>query len=371
MAAAAGHTWIGSAGMAVELSSYERMFRRAGLPLFIVGFSATRDVFNRFTPLFATVFIAEVLLAAKADWSIGVNIAATLAGLVILVLASGLVNRIRGRAFLALPDRFGRPELAVFVLAPAILPLIFGGQVRSALLAVAGNLALVAVVYLVWGFGLLAIVRWAVRRMAGQLATSLALLSRALAPLLIFALVLFVNTEMWQVFSSMSEVALLLVGGGLAALAALFVAVRIPPEVHRIEDETGAGGPPLGRREQINVGLVMMVSQALQVFVVTVGVAVLFVAFGALAIGPEILRSWGIESPRSVLAFTLLGQQVEITDALLRVAGGIAAFTGLYFAIAVVTDARYREEFFDELTGEMRAIFIARSEYLGALAARS
>jgi hypothetical protein len=257
----------------------------------------------------------------------------------------------------------------VFALAPAALPLIFGGQLGSALATVVGNVALVGLVYVIWGYGLPAIVRWAGRRVVGQLATSLALLARALSPLLIFALVLFVNTEMWQVFSTMSTVSLLLVGSGLAAVALVFLAVRITPEVRRIEAETGAGGPPLRRREKLNVGLVMMVSQALQVLVATVGVAALFVGFGAIAIGPQIIESWGIPAPRSVVAFDSLGQHFEITDALLRVAGGIAVFTGLYFAIAVVTDSSYREEFFDGLADEMREIFIARTEYLRMLTA--
>src|SRR5262245_5162126 len=50
---------VGSAGMTAELADYERMFRRAGVPLFIVDFSATRDVLNRFTPLFALVSSAR------------------------------------------------------------------------------------------------------------------------------------------------------------------------------------------------------------------------------------------------------------------------------------------------------------------------
>jgi hypothetical protein len=52
---------------------------------------------------------------------------------------------------------------------------------------------------------------------------------------------------------------------------------------------------------------------------------------------------------------------------LLRVAAAIAAFSGLYYAIAVLTDATYREEFLSELTDEMRASFAARVSYLAAL----
>jgi hypothetical protein len=57
-------------------------------------------------------------------------------------------------------------------------------------------------------------------------------------------------------------------------------------------------------------------------------------------------------------------QDVELTEELIRVAGGIAAFTGLYFAIAMLTDSTYREEFLSELTAEMRESFRARTEYL-------
>ena len=44
-------------------------------------------------------------------------------------------------------------------------------------------------------------------------------------------------------------------------------------------------------------------------------------------------------------------------------AGGLAAFSGFYFAIAIFTDSTYRQEFLAELTEEMRASFRDRSEY--------
>jgi hypothetical protein len=47
-----------------------------------------------------------------------------------------------------------------------------------------------------------------------------------------------------------------------------------------------------------------------------------------------------------------------------RVALGLAAFSGFYFAIAISTDSTYRAEFLDELTSEMRASFEERAAYL-------
>jgi hypothetical protein len=61
-----------------ELAAYEQRFRRAGLPLFIQGFSASTDVFNRVVPLLALVFCAEMLGAIDLDWSLAANVAAAL-----------------------------------------------------------------------------------------------------------------------------------------------------------------------------------------------------------------------------------------------------------------------------------------------------
>jgi hypothetical protein len=46
------------------------------------------------------------------------------------------------------------------------------------------------------------------------------------------------------------------------------------------------------------------------------------------------------------------------------VAGGLAAFSGFYFAVAMLTDSTYREEFLEELTDEMEVSFKARTAYL-------
>lgn len=45
-------------------------------------------------------------------------------------------------------------------------------------------------------------------------------------------------------------------------------------------------------------------------------------------------------------------------------AGGLAAFSGFYFAVAMLTDSTCREEFLTELTDELSASFSARAEHL-------
>src|SRR5690242_7860623 len=107
-----------------ELVRYEQRFRRAGLPLFIEDFSPTHDIFNRAAPLLTMVFLVEMLGATSLKWKWWENVLGAAAGLAILVGAFGLLNLWRKRPFWSLPTRFGLPELAVFVLLPALLPLV-------------------------------------------------------------------------------------------------------------------------------------------------------------------------------------------------------------------------------------------------------
>ncbi len=151
----------------------ERGFRRAGLPLFIEGYSATTDVFNRAVPLLGLVFLGEMLGAANFEWSPLANLAALAGALAILLGGVALVNARNGLPPFGLPQRVGKTELAAFVILPATLPLIFGGQWRSALVIAAANLLLLAAIYGVVGYGLAFIVRWVLGRMAGQIRSSL------------------------------------------------------------------------------------------------------------------------------------------------------------------------------------------------------
>ena len=186
--------------------------------------------------------------------------------------------------------------------------------------------------------------------------------------LLVFALVLFINTEMWQVFSSAPDVFLALIALLFLAAGSTFLVVRLPREVATFEREISPDAP-LRRRERFNVGLVMFVSQGLQVLLVSVAVGAFFVAFGSLAIAPGVLDSWIGGTGDELIAITLFGEEARVTVELLEVSGGLAAFSGLYYAIAVLTDSVYRAEFLEELESTMRDTFRDRAEYLRLRAA--
>jgi hypothetical protein len=217
----------------------------------------------------------------------------------------------------------------------------------------------------VLGYGLTSILGWALRRITKQLMASFALLARAVTLLLIFALLIFLTTEMWEVFTLIADADLILVGVLFVGLGTAFLFARLPQEVRRLESEVSEAPTPLGKRQRRNVGLVLFTSQALQVLIVTLMIAAFFIVFGGIAVTEELRERWtGLADSDVIAEFELLGEPFQISVELLKVTAGIAAFTGLYFAIAMLTDSTYREEFLDEVTGELREVFSVREEYL-------
>ena len=354
-----------------QVDAYERQFRRAGLPMFVEGFSASTDVFTRAAPVLGLVFVGELLGAGNLDWTWWQNLLAIAGAVAFVCAAIAAVNMIQGRPARAIPQRIGRTELAAFVILPALLPLIFGGQVGSAATTIGANLLLLALIYAVFVFGLLAILRWVFGRLAGQLRSSLGLLANAVPLLAIFALLSFASQEMWQIFGTLSAFAYVCTVGLFVLLGSGFLAARVPVETRRLEREASGDGPPLSRSQRVNVGLVLFVSQAVQVLFVSVFIGAFFVLFGMLAIDDEARTSWLGDPGNTLVTVSIGGDQFELTSELLRVAGGLAAFSGFYFAVAMLTDSTYREEFLAELTDEMGTSFRARVAYLRLRAAGS
>lgn len=348
-----------------DVAYYLARFHKAGLPLFDEDFKASTDVFNRAVPLLGLVLIAELVGAVQLEWSLLANLAALAGGIAILVGGIGIANRVGGRPFLSRPRRVGKTELVAFVLVPALLPLIFGGQTTSAWVTALANLALLGLIYAVYGYGLLSIIGWVFIRLRGQLRSSLLLLARAVPLVMIFGLLAFLSDEMWQVFAGEPIAGLVMVGMLFLLLGCGFLLARLPREVRALEQEVETGSQPLNTRQRRNVGLILFMSQAMQVLAVTLMVALFFVVFGILAITASVSGTFLPEHDFDVLlTISLFGSDYELTVELLKVAGALAAFSGLYFAVAMLTDSTYREEFLDEVTAELRQTFRDRAAYL-------
>lgn len=353
-----------------EIAQCERVFRRNGLPLLISGHSAGRDVFGRAAPFLLVVLIGQLSGAVKLDWSAWGNTAAVLGAILVIVGGYMLLNRIRGRPWATLPQKVDAAELAFFVLAPALIPVLFGGQMLAALVTAAGNTLLLVIVWFTVRYGLGSTLWWGMARIINELALSVARLLRMLPLLLVFSLVLFFNEPVWQVFDTIPAFGSIILGGIFTALILTSLSLRLPGEVgavlsHATERVEGANDlPVLTRAQRLNVNTMMLASQVLQVLVVSLGVGLFFVIIGVLAVSPTVQETWAISGGSWVHTLQINeNTSLVISHTLIRVSVAIATFTGLYYAIAMLTDAVYRTEFIEAITEQMTTVAATRVKY--------
>ncbi|MGW6266357.1 hypothetical protein [Cellulosimicrobium funkei] len=364
----------------LDTAACERLFRRNGLPLLVEGHSLDRDVFGRSAPFLLVVLLAELSGAVRSGWPAGANALALLGAAALVAAAYAGLNVVRGRPWSTLPQSVGVPELAFFVLVPALLPVVFGGQWGDALLTVVGNLVLLGIVRVVVGYGVLSSLWWGLARVTDELGAALLRLVRLLPLLLVFSLVLFYNAEVWQVFDRTHGVADLVLGAFFALLVVLFVGLRSPAEAREALAETAARHPGheraarFSRGQTANLATMIATSQLLQVLVVSLGMGVFFMALGMLTVTPEVMALWDVDGGTWQRTLSLVGgggvggADLVVTQTLLRVSVAIATFTGLYYAISVQVDAVYREEFVDGIETQLADVLRARSRYLDLLA---
>jgi hypothetical protein len=352
-----------------RIRDLERSFRRAGLPTFVRGYSA-RQAFAKALPLLTFVFVVEVLNALNFEFGFWTNVGFLAGGIAIALGIIALLNVSRGQPLLSVPRRIGRAEVLVFVLVPALLPLIFGGQWKSAIVTLLANVVLLSIVYLVLGFGALSILAWAGRRFLTLFAASLSVLVRALSLLLFFLLVIFFTTETWQIWTVPRVPKFVAAAGLFVLLAAGFLLLRLPGSVRELEDGAELGGEALSGAQRVNVGLVLFLSQFLQVVFVAIAVWVFFVVFGSLLVSVGVRELWLGTPGDALLEIPFFGDtSVVITVELLRVATGMASFAALYYAVATQLDVAYRDEVIVQVAEQMKETFARRAEYVGLVEA--
>jgi len=365
----------------------ERWFVGRGLPHFIHRYSPWEDVFTRASPVLVLIALVEiVLLGPKAGFPIWLDVVAVVVGFALLLGAWALANTARRRPAMARPGRVGAVELTIFVVVPALVPLIGGGQWRSALATLMGNLALLVVVFLVTSYGLVPMARWAIAHGADQVLSAVNVLLRALPVLLLIVIVVFLNTEAWQVASELEWIGVAIVVGTFVAIGAAFASIRVPRQVSgfsqepweeirsRVADtpaepllaEVSPDPPPppiLTRREWSNVGLVVLVSEGILITIVAVVMFGFLVGFGTAAIHQDVVTTWLGRAPDVLVSFDVGGQEMVVTGELIKVSAFLAGFCGLSFTVSLLTDAGYQEEFLAELDGEVADSFAVRAVY--------
>jgi hypothetical protein len=366
----------------------ERWFIRRGVPHFIDDYAPTTDIWNRSLPMLVIAYLAGGFNALDlSGWSWQRNAVTALVVVIVLVGGWAITNVARHRHALEVPQVVGTPELALFLVGPTIPSMLFG-QWGDAFQTLVEGAAVLAVIFLATSYAVVALLGWALRRSIAQLSTLASLVVRALPLLLLFTTFLFINAEVWQVAGTLTGLPYVATLSIFFVLGAVFVLSRVPgimrglatfdswDDVRTAASGTpadvvslpSAGSPPvygLSRRQRVNAALVTVFSQALQITFVALLLTLFFVVFGFLAIPQETARFWTQLPDVHVLAsVTVGGHTLQITEPLLRVAGFLGAFTGMYFTVVLSTDATYRDEFSDDVSPQIRQAMAVRVAYL-------
>jgi hypothetical protein len=366
----------------------ERWFIRRGVPHFIDDYAPTTDIWNRSLPMLVIAYLAGGFNALDlSGWSWQRNAVTAMVVVIVLVGGWAITNVARHRHALEVPQVVGTPELALFLVGPTIPSMLFG-QWGDAFQTLVEGAAVLAVIFLATSYAVVALLGWALRRSIAQLSTLASLVVRALPLLLLFTTFLFINAEVWQVAGTLTGLPYVATLSIFFVLGAVFVLSRVPgimrglatfdswDDVRTAASGTpadvvslpSAGSPPvygLSRRQRVNAALVTVFSQALQITFVALLLTLFFVVFGFLAIPQETARFWTQLPDVHVLAsVTVGGHTLQITEPLLRVAGFLGAFTGMYFTVVLSTDATYRDEFSDDVSPQIRQAMAVRVAYL-------
>ena len=374
------------------IAATEAWFRRQGIPHFIEDYSPRRAVLTRGLPFLTVVLFIEVLTVINPDWPWWANALAMVGMIAVVAVAWGGTLSLRRRNPFGMPAQVGLAQLAVFVLAPSLLTGIVQGLWAIAVWQVLMNLLILGIVYVTVSFALLPVLGWAVRRLFRDMRDVIGLFARALPLLLLFLTFLFINAEVWNVASGLERGSRNAVIAVFAVMGGAFLIFRLPAELGQLGRFASAeqvagfvrGTPverepvtdavirldePLGRRQWLNAGLVVLFALGLRVLFVSTLVGVFLLVLGLAAIDETLIASWNGRPPEVLLR---LGgpEGVVVTAELLRVALFLATFSGFYFTVSIIANREYRDEFFDEVVDDVRRAFAVRAVYLGALAQR-
>ncbi|HTF11497.1 MAG TPA: hypothetical protein VK659_25315 [Asanoa sp.] len=363
----------------------ERWFVRRGVPQMIARYDFRRHVLPRMAPYLALVAFVDIAwfgsLAAGATGRTHelIGLAAVVAGLAAWPALAAWSRRMP--RFSLVTAWVLLAGYAVLLAAVPLAALKVGWSVGGVAYYLLAAVAATAGGYLAVTYGLLPLLRSAVRHAIDDMRNSLRLQGRALPMLLFVTLFFFFTGELWQ---AMHRLGWNRVGWVLLLFAAVTIlasAGRLRDEIGRVERDlrperlshackrtplsmvdmadVAPEGPlapvRLTNGQVTNLLVILATRQLVQAAVVGLGLFGFFVLLGLLVVTEPTAAQWIGEQP------VMLG---PVPLALLKNATMIAGFGSMYFAVNSMIVGEQRHQFFAPILDEVERILAVHAVYL-------
>jgi hypothetical protein len=373
----------------------ETWFSRNGLPQFVDDYNSREHIWTRALPAMLAVIVVELVGSLSFAMSSGGRIlpvvGAVAAGLA--VLGMGLWSKFKRGYWFAPADRVRWPVFAGFMLAGVLSELLqFGKAVDgetiswfSVSFALVIQALLLAAIYVITRFALLSMIGWGIRQTVKSASDLYVVATKALPLLLIVMIVLFINTEMWQVAGSLDSTLLWSSAGLLLVLGVLVTLERTNDQVRELDPAaaidhvrascagtplagqadrlTAVGGPDLRRPQRRNLLIAAMFTQLVQAALIGMLVFAFFLVFGMVAITVPVQQTW-MGDLGSADVFWTIGQDHALSRALVRVSTFLGAFAAFYVTIYASSDPVYRASFSEDTGASLQQAVNVRRVYL-------
>lgn len=366
-----------------RLADTEDWLRRRGVPTLVRDRRTSTEVWASARWWLITLLVLEVFTAFSDRYTGWAQFGVFVAAVVLTVAAMAAFNLVRRRRPFETPTEIAWPELAFFVFFPPLLVLIVGGDpLRSALIALAGQLIALVIAWALVALGVGWMLRWAVRVAAQHAADVARLVARSIPLLLLLTVFMFINAEAWQVAHGMVRSSRPVVAGGIMLIGAAFLWFGADDLVDDADTAEGwddahervrgtpmegfappAGAPlplaRLGKPERINLRLLLATSVAVQATLVAALLAVAYVVLGVVLVPDAVLASWlgSTESDPVELVvlweFDLRVRTLFLYEVHVIVATAVALLAGLNVIVASLTDDTYRKTFSADLVADI------------------
>lgn len=378
----------------------ETWFSRNGFPQFVDGYNSAEHIWTRALPAMAVVVAVQLISALTFAVTNGTRRVPALAVVAtgLILVAWGLWSKYRRGYWFAPADHVGWPILVGFLAVGVVSELLqigqrVDGQVVdwvSVLAALALQALLLGVIYVVTRFAGLAMIVWGVRQTIRSAGDLYVVATKALPLLLIVLIVLFINTEVWQVASSLDSPVLWASCGMLLVLGVIVTFERThdqietlqqdaPPEAVRaacrrtpmadqVETVDTFVEPRLGRPQQRNMLVSALATQAIQAALIGFLVWIFFIVFGVVAITAAVQSAW-LGDLGTTDIFWTIGDGHVLSRALIRVSTFLGAFAAFYTTIYAASDPVYRASFSEDTGASLQKAVDVRRAYLTLKAA--